>query len=43
MHARLMSQTTFMERLQNNILGNTALAGADVFERRGFLAAPDER
>ena len=33
----------FMERLQNNILGNTALPGAEVFERRGFLAAPDER
>ena len=33
----------FMERLQNNILGSTALSGAEVFERRGFLAAPDER
>ena len=33
----------FMERLQNNILGSTALSGAEIFERRGFLAAPDER
>ena len=33
----------FMERLQNNILGRTSLSGAQVFERRGFLAAPDER
>lgn len=33
----------FMEHLQNNILGNTALSGAVIFERRGFLAAPDER
>lgn len=33
----------FMERLQNNILGSTALSGAETFERRGFLAAPDER
>lgn len=33
----------FMERLQNNILGSTALTGAQIFERRGFLAAPDER
>ena len=33
----------FMERLQNNILGSTALSGAEIYERRGFLAAPDER
>ena len=33
----------FMERLQNNILGSTALPGAEIFRRRGFLAAPDER